>query len=208
MFYLLSCVIISYLLGSIPTAYIFARAVMGIDIRVHGSGNVGATNVARVMGKRAGMAVFALDLLKGMLSVTVIPAFLAGTFSVSQPPDLVYILSGMAAIVGHIWTVFLKFKGGKGVSTTAGVIAGIHPFIMLGCLAVWVIIFAIWKYVSLASIAAAIALPVLAVIVVKDTAFVVFCGVICLLGVYAHRSNIKRLIQGKETKIVKSKKSQ
>jgi glycerol-3-phosphate acyltransferase PlsY len=207
MVYLIACVVLSYLLGSTPTAYIFAKAVMGLDIREHGSGNVGATNVARIMGKRVGMAVFILDFLKGMLSVTVIPVFLAGILSVSQPPELTYILSGTAAIVGHIWTIFLKFKGGKGVSTTAGVIAGIHPIIMLGGLVVWVIIFAIWKYVSVASIAAAISLPILAVVMAQDTAFVVFCCVVCLLGVYSHRANIRRLIQGQETKIVKTKKS-
>ncbi len=207
MLYLLACMLISYLLGAVPTAYIFAKAVRGIDIREHGSGNVGATNVARIMGKRVGMAVFILDFLKGMLSVTIIPAFLAGILSVAQPPELTYILSGTATVAGHIWTIFLNFKGGKGVSTTAGVIAGIHPLIMLGGLVVWVVIFAIWKYVSLASIAAAISLPILAVVTAQDTAFVVFCGVVCLLGVYSHRSNIRRLIQGQETKIVKAKKS-
>ena len=208
MMYLILSITLAYLVGSIPTAYVFGKVFKGIDIRQHGSGNVGATNLARVMGKKVGAVVFILDFLKGLVAVTVIPMALREFFPAAPVADIVvYILSGTAAIVGHIWTIFLKFKGGKGVSTTAGTIAGLHPGVLLGGLVVWAAVFAVWKYVSLASIVAAISLPIFAVILGMDLAFIVFCGVICLLGVYSHRDNIRRLIQGKETRIVKAGKS-
>lgn len=201
-------VITAYLVGSIPVAYIFGKVFRGIDIREHGSGNVGATNIARVMGKKTGIIVFVLDLSKGLVAVTLIPMFFHGIFvSSGEPSELMLVLSGGASIIGHMWTIFLKFKGGKGVSTTAGVMAGLHPTILVGGLIVWIAVFAVWKYVSLASISAAVALPILAVITGKDLVFVAFCGIICILGVYGHRSNIKRLLQGSETRIVKVKKS-
>ena len=187
---------------------IFGKALKGVDIREYGSGNVGATNVARVVGKGPGIVVFIIDVLKGLVSVTLIPALVE-----SVSPDaagrggLFYILLGAAAIAGHIWTCFLKFKGGKGVSTTAGVIVGLAPGIFLAGTAIWIIVFAVWKYVSLASIAAAVSLPIMAVIFKKDVDFIIFASVLCLVGVYAHRANIKRLIQGVETKIVKDKKA-
>ncbi|MGB2601172.1 MAG: glycerol-3-phosphate 1-O-acyltransferase PlsY [Candidatus Omnitrophota bacterium] len=201
-------VITAYLVGSIPMAYIFGKVFKGIDIREHGSGNVGATNIARVMGKKVGIVVFILDLAKGLVAVTVIPTFFHNIFASSgTPSELMLVLSGGASIIGHMWTIFLKFKGGKGVSTTAGVMAGLHPTILVGGLIVWIAVFAVWKYVSLASISAAVALPILAVITGKDLGFVVFSGIICILGVYGHRTNIKRLLRGEETRIVKVKKS-
>jgi glycerol-3-phosphate acyltransferase PlsY len=208
MIYILIAIVAAYLIGAIPTAYIFGKALKGIDIREHGSGNVGATNVARTVGKVPGLIVFVIDFLKGMVAVTVIPAILQ-----SFLPDLrgsysfAYILLGAAAIAGHIWTCFLKFRGGKGVATTAGVMAGLSPGIFFGCMGIWIIVFAIWKYVSLASIVTSIALPVFAVLAAKKMDFIIFCAVLCLVGVYVHRSNIKRLIQGTESKIVKAKKS-
>lgn len=209
MIYTISAIIIAYLVGAIPTGYIFGRILKGVDIRQHGSGNVGATNVVRTVGTVPGIIVFILDLSKGLVAVIVLPALL-----VSFAPDaagscaLIRILLGVAAISGHVWTCFLKFKGGKGVATTAGVMAGLSPWIFLGCFGVWIIIFAIWKYVSLASIIAAIALPVFSVASGQAIEFTVFCATLCVMGVYAHRANIKRLIQGTESKIIKVKKSQ
>ena len=118
-----------------------------------------------------------------------------------------YIIFGGASIAGHIWTIFLKFKGGKGVSTTAGVMAGMAPGIFLVGMVLWIVVFAVWKYVSLASLVAAISLPILAVLTGKNLTFVIFCAVLCMVGVYSHRANIKRLIQGTETSIVKAKNS-
>ncbi len=191
-------ILLAYLLGSVPTAFIFGKLFRGIDIREHGSGNVGATNIARTLGKGYGIIVLLLDFLKGFLAVTVLPMMI---FKSAQTPEIIYILLGSSAIAGHIWTIFLKFKGGKGVATTAGVMVGLGPVILLSCFIIWVIIFAIWRYVSLASIIAAIFLPVFAVITGRDISFIIFCAILCLVGVYMHRGNIKRLIQGTENKL-------
>ena len=122
-------------------------------------------------------------------------------------PDYVYILIGGAVIAGHVWTVFLKFKGGKGVATTAGVMAGLAPLVLVFSLIVWIAVFSIWKYVSLASIVAASALPVFALSSGRSLGFVIFCVIICLVGVHKHKANIKRLLQGTEDKIIKTSKS-
>ncbi len=203
MIYILIALIAAYLLGSTPTAYIFGKLLKGIDIRDYGSGNVGATNVFRTVGKGPGLVVFFLDFLKGLLAVTVIPLLLKKVYPGVDGPSFVYvlILLGAAVIAGHIWTVFLRFKGGKGVATTAGVLTGLAPGIFLGGLVVWVTVFAIWRYVSLASIAAAVSMPVFAVILGKDLGLVIFCGILCVVGVHAHRANIKRLLQGSERKL-------
>jgi len=201
--YIVLALILAYLLGSIPTAYIFGRVLKNIDIREHGSGNVGATNVFRTVGKVPGIIALAIDALKGVIAVTLLPFILERILG--RPLDSfnfnILILLGAAAIAGHVWTVFLRFKGGKGVATTAGVMAGLSPWVFIVCLMVWVIIFAIWRFVSLASIFAATSLPIFAVILGKDLYFVVFCSVLCIIGVYNHRSNIKRLLNGTEKKI-------
>lgn len=198
----------AYLIGSIPTGYIIGRVLKGIDIRKHGSGNVGATNVFRTVGKVPGVIVLILDFLKGFIAVAVLPAAIARVFPDTPMGDsTLYISMGSAAIAGHIWTCFLKFKGGKGVATTAGVMAALFPVIFISGLVIWVIVFVVSKYVSLASIAAAIALPALAIITGKDIKIIIFAAVLCMVGIYSHRSNIKRLIQGTENKIVKAKKS-
>ena len=208
MIYIVISIIAAYLIGSIPTGYVFGKVLKGIDIREYGSGNVGATNVARTVGKIPGLIVFIIDFLKGTVAVTVIPASLQKVVpGLAESGSFICILLGAVAIAGHIWTCFLRFKGGKGVATTAGVMAGLAPGIFLGCLGIWVIVFAVWKYVSLASIVAATALPVFAVVTAKKVDFIIFCAVLCLVGVYVHRANIKRLIQGTESKIVKIKKS-
>ncbi|MGB2661689.1 MAG: glycerol-3-phosphate 1-O-acyltransferase PlsY [Candidatus Omnitrophota bacterium] len=195
-------ILLAYLVGSIPTAYIFGRILKGIDIRDYGSGNVGATNVFRTVGKTPGIIVLVIDFLKGFLVVTVIPVGLKAVAPDLLMPAYALILMGAAVIAGHIWTVFLGFKGGKGVATTAGVVAGLSPLIFAGCLVIWAVVFAIWKYVSLASIVAATSLPAFAVISGKDLTFVIFCAVLCFVGIYGHRDNIKRLIRGKEKKIL------
>ena len=202
MVFVILSVVAAYLLGAIPTAYIFGKVLKGIDIREHGSGNVGATNVFRTVGKAPGIVVFIIDFMKGFLAVTLIPVLLGEIAPEASIQPYLYILLGAAAICGHIWTVFLKFKGGKGVATTAGVMSGLSPAIFGLGLLVWVAIFAIWRYVSLASIAAATSLPILAVILGKDLSFIIFCSVLCVIGIFSHRSNIQRLIKGKEKKIV------
>jgi len=202
MIYLIGAVILSYLIGAIPTGYICGKLLKGIDIRTLGSGNVGATNVFRVVGKIPGLVVFIIDFLKGLVAVTVIPFCVNRFFSHPEvfSHSYIYLLLGIAAISGHIWTIFLKFKGGKGVATTAGVITGLAPLVFVTCFGAWLVVFFIWRYVSLASITAAVLLPVTAGLTGQSIDFVIFCSVLALLGVYSHRSNIRRLLKGNENK--------
>jgi glycerol-3-phosphate acyltransferase PlsY len=195
-------IIVAYLIGSFPAAYVFGKVLKNIDIREYGSGNVGATNVFRTVGRIPGIIVLVIDFLKGLLVVTIIPVILARFMPDEILPAYVYILLGAAVIAGHIWTIFLKFKGGKGVATTAGVMAGLAPLLMAACLLVWIVVFAVWRYVSLASIIAATALPIFAVFSGKSLSLVIFCSILCIVGIYSHRSNIRRLIRGKEKKLV------
>lgn len=207
MIFIIAAVVTAYIIGSIPTAYIAGKAIKGIDIRDHGSGNVGATNVFRSVGKIPAVAVFIIDCLKGVISVTLIPY---GAQMITTAPaarsNVFYILLALASIVGHIWTCFLNFRGGKGVATAAGAIIGLYPLLFSGGLFVWIIIFSLWKYVSLASIFAAVSLPLLAVIFNNDLSTVIFMSILSLGAVYSHRENIRRLIQGKENKLIKVKK--
>ncbi len=204
MIYIILAIGAAYLIGSIPTAYIFGKVLKGIDIRDYGSGNVGATNVFRTVGKIPGVIVLVIDCLKGLVAVTLLPAALEKIFPQAvEAESIIYIFLGASVISGHMWTWFLRFKGGKGVATTAGVMAGLSPGILLACLGVWIAVFILWKYVSLASMSAAVALPVFAVISGRSVEYTVFCAVLCMVGIYAHRGNIKRLINGKEKKLVK-----
>lgn len=208
MFFALAAVAAAYLVGSIPTAYIFGKTLKGIDIRKYGSGNVGATNVFRTVGKFPGIIVLVLDYLKGFIPVTVFPlALRLLTDDPAAQSGILTIFIASAAIAGHIWTCFLGFKGGKGVATTAGVMTGLYPGIFLAGLLIWVVVFLVGKYVSLASIIAAASLPVLALLFQKNLTDIIFMSILCLVGIYSHRSNIKRLIQGEEKTIVKVKKS-
>src|SRR5580692_5069933 len=153
----LAIVILCYLIGSFPSGYLVGKS-QGIDIRQHGSGNIGATNVLRVMGKKWGYLVFFCDSLKGFISVKV-GVWLAA--SAVGDTTLAGVLAGICCIVGHNYTVWLHFKGGKGIATSIGVLLAIVPIvIVLVILIVWVAVFFVWKYVSLASICAALSLPV------------------------------------------------
>jgi glycerol-3-phosphate acyltransferase PlsY len=194
-------------MGSIPTAFIFGKLIKGVDIRQHGSGNVGATNAMRILGRGPGLAVFAIDCFKGFAAVTFLPDYINKIF----PGDLYensvfYLVLAAAVVAGHIWTCFLSFKGGKGVATTAGAMLGLFPAIFFAGLVVWVLFFYLFKYVSLASLAAAVSLPVVSVLTNENLTTTIFMAILCLLGVYSHRENIKRLVQGSERKIVKVKK--
>ncbi|MDD5255531.1 MAG: glycerol-3-phosphate 1-O-acyltransferase PlsY [Candidatus Omnitrophica bacterium] len=196
-------IIISYFLGSIPTAYLFVRAFKGVDIRSIGSGNVGATNASRVLGKGLGGVVLLLDILKGFLAVWMLGGFLIAR-GVSVPADVLRVLLGLACISGHNWTVFLNFKGGKGIATTLGVLlslaAGSSGFrmVILLCLLTWIAVFVIRRIVSLASVVAAITLPVYMVLFKVSPVFI-FTGILLTLFVLIrHKENIKRLLQGRE----------
>jgi acyl phosphate:glycerol-3-phosphate acyltransferase len=191
----------SYFLGSIPTAYLFGKLYKGIDIRLHGSGHVGATNTFRVLGKVPGTIVLILDILKGLLAVTVI----GDLFHVEGVMGRVIL--GLAAVSGHNWTVFLNFKGGKGIATTLGVLLGLTMKISsfgpaLGiCVLSWVIIFLITGFVSAASLVAAVMLPVVLWVMKQPLEIISLGAVFCVFVVVRHRSNIQRLLSGKESKV-------
>lgn len=192
--------LICYLIGSIPTSYIFGKVLRGIDIRQFGSGNVGATNVYRVVGKLPGALVFIIDVAKGIICTTLI-ANLFLHFGISMNSEVYRMTLGFVAIVGHDWTIFLKFKGGKGVATSAGVLIGMAPKILILGFIVWVVVF-LWKrYVSLASISSAVSVPVFFSILSYPVPYVIFSSLICAVTVYKHLPNIKRLVRGEENKI-------
>jgi len=194
-------IITSYLIGSIPTAYIFGRLYKGIDIRQQGSGNVGATNVFRVLGKTPGIIVLLLDIFKGVVVVV----FVADFFGLTR---VIYrLILALWVVAGHNWTIFLKFKGGKGIATSLGVligltikIAAIRPVLLFTVL-IWLFCFLITRIVSLSSIIAAIVLPFL--MVFTGQSFEITClGVIFgIFVVIRHRPNIKRLLSGQEPRV-------
>jgi acyl phosphate:glycerol-3-phosphate acyltransferase len=195
-----SSFLFAYLLGAIPFAYLLGLGIKGIDIRKSGSCNTGATNLMRLAGRPLGIIALCLDILKGAASVTV----LADTFfSPSVLPDLyVYkVLLGVCAVTGHTWPVYLKFKGGKGVAVTIGVLIGLAPIVIVSSLLIWCFFVFIFKYVSLGSIAMAISLPLFMIIYNQPMIYVLLCVALCVLIIFRHRSNIARIIQGREYKI-------
>jgi len=189
-----------YLIGSIPTSYIFAKALKGIDIRQFGSGNAGATNTYRIVGKLPGLLVLIIDILKGLICVTLL-AKLFLRLGVAVEPASYGMMLGFTAIAGHIWSVFLGFKGGKGVATSAGVFIGVAPDVFLWGLLVWAAFFAWKRFVSLASIATAVAVPVIFSILSRPISYVIFSSLVCAITVYKHYPNIKRLVRGEEKRI-------
>ncbi len=200
---LILSLIVSYLLGSIPTAFLVGGAVKKIDIRKYGSGNVGATNVFRVVGKKWGIAVLIFDALKGALAVFLVPRFFSQT---SASLFLTSLLCGIAAIAGHTWTIWLGFKGGKGVAASAGVFLALAPKAAGTALLVWILIFSLKRYVSLASIVTAVTFPLWVVLFYRnEDKFRVLFPTGILLAVfilYTHRSNIQRLKSGSEKKLL------
>jgi glycerol-3-phosphate acyltransferase PlsY len=195
--------LLSYLIGSIPFGYIIGK-INGIDIRKHGSGNIGATNILRALGKKWGYLCFSLDFLKGfipVLSVSLIAKKYAPEFNCENAA----ILAFAGVYCGHVWTIFLGFKGGKGVATAAGAIFAAAPLPFAICLTIWLAVFFLSRYVSLASIAASAALPVSALAADKfrgqnnySLKTLVFFCVIAGLSIIKHSSNIKKLINGSE----------
>lgn len=186
----------AYLLGSIPFALLIGR-MHGIDIRQHGSGNVGATNVVRVLGRGPGILCFVLDFLKGIVPV-------AAGFALGVPLWGV-LLAAAATILGHSRSIFLKFTGGKSVATGAGAIVAMAPLAGLGALAIWALVFSLSRIVSLASITAALSLPVLTLLTRQPLEIVGFSAVAALYVVVRHRDNIRRLREGKEPRMERKK---
>jgi acyl phosphate:glycerol-3-phosphate acyltransferase len=197
----------SYLLGSVPFGYVAGRLV-GIDIRKAGSGNVGATNVVRVLGKGYGYTVFALDFLKGFGAVEISMLIAPGQLPEWNSPEIFGILAAMSSILGHLYSPWLKFRGGKGVATSAGALLALTPLATLIGVAVWVIVFWVTRYVSLASITAAIVLPIIILVVSsqdqnKGKPLVYSSACVAVVVIWRHRSNISRLIRGTEPRFTR-----
>ncbi len=185
-------VALSYLLGSFPSSYLAGRLARGIDLREHGSGNLGATNTFRVLGARIAAPVMAVDVLKGF-----VPTFLFARWD-GSPLWSWALAYGAAAIVGHVFSVYMSFRGGKGVATAAGVFLALSPAAVLIALAVWLGVLAASRMVSLASIGAAGTLMV-ALLVTESRASVTALGIlVASFVVYAHRGNIGRILRGEE----------
>jgi glycerol-3-phosphate acyltransferase PlsY len=185
-------VIISYLLGSIPFAYIMIRMFKGIDIRQVGSGNVGTTNVLRTAGKRIALAALLGDLLKGLVSAWL---------GMHTGGELLAAICVLAAVTGHCWPVFIGFKGGKGMATTAGSVLFLMPKVFLCLVIVFILIVFISRYVSLASISVAILLPLTTILLSQPRSYLITSIILMVLVVYRHRENIERLRNGNERKI-------
>ena len=185
-------IIASYFIGAIPTGVVLARAFSGKDIRQEGSGNIGATNVTRVLGKKLGALTLVGDLLKGFLPVWV------GSYLVSSLN--VVCLMGCAAFLGHLFPVYLKFKGGKGVATALGVFLYLSPIVILIEIIIFVFVVGIWKYVSLGSLIAAASMPLLLVIIGSPKPVVLLSMAFALLIFIKHKANIQRLLNGTENK--------
>ncbi len=201
--------IIAYLLGSIPNAVWIGKKYYGVDVREHGSKNAGSTNVLRVLGRRAALPVFALDVFKGFVAVTLfrLLAYLPQTNITLI--DSLSIVAVFVVVLGHIFPVFAGFKGGKGVATLVGAVIGINPPIVLLCLGVWFVMFVFSHYVSLSSMIAGACLPIFTLIsptARESIPFVVFTFVIAILLIWTHRKNIERLKAGTESKIYILKK--
>jgi len=200
--------LLGYLLGSIPFGLLVARGC-GIDIRQHGSGNIGATNVLRTLGKKWGVFVFALDALKGVAAVLLAERFFGDPASDAFVLTRVQlgIVAGLACVLGHNFPVWLKFKGGKGVATTAGVLIGLLPMAALIAFGAWVAVFYATRYVSVASIVAAVVIPISVWLIEQQMNTLFWFSVaVAVLGIWRHRSNIRRLIAGTESRFEKKEK--
>ena len=196
-FLYLLLIIASYFIGAIPTGVILAKAFAGRDIRQEGSGNIGATNVTRVLGKKVGALTLVGDLLKGFLPVWA-GAAITGSIDVAC-------LMGLAAFLGHLFPIYLGFKGGKGVATALGVFLFLSPLVILIEVVVFAASVAIWKYVSLGSMLAAGTMPVLLYLLSSPMPVVLLSIVFAILIIIKHSSNIQRLLSGTENKVGKKK---
>lgn len=201
----ISVVLAAYVLGSTPSGFI-AGKVRGVDVRTMGSGNIGATNVFRVLGRTAGIAVLAADALKGFVAARFLPLLALHLFAGSNATrENLALAAGVGVILGHNYTCWLHFKGGKGISTSAGVVMAWAPEACLTAIVLWIVVLAISRYASVASIAAALILPP-AVWFWNGSPMMVYVMIaLSLLAIYKHRTNIQRLLNGTENRIGKVK---
>lgn len=188
----------SYLIGATPTSFLVARVLRGIDLRDHGSGNLGATNTFRVLGWKAALPVVIADVLKGWF-----PAMFFHRWDAAAAPEwaLAY---GAAAIFGHVFSIYVRFRGGKGVATSGGVFIALAPWAVLTSFVLWVIVVAATRIVSLGSLVAAVTLPIAVYLTGAGSAVVGLSVALALFVVFAHRSNIGRLLRGEENRFGRS----
>ncbi len=198
---------LAYLLGSIPTAVWGGKRFFGLDVREHGSKNAGATNTFRVLGKKPGIIVLLVDVLKGLLAVLLPQLLLPSEIHYNELVNI-KITAAIFVILGHVFPLFARFKGGKGVATSLGVIFALHPPAAFICLGIFLFVFLISHFVSLGAIITAVCFPILIILVFKETSFslIVFAIVIGVAVVVTHKKNIKRLIDGCENKMYLIKK--
>jgi glycerol-3-phosphate acyltransferase PlsY len=204
-------VLASFLLGAVPFGYLAGRALKGIDIRQHGSRNVGATNVFRVVGKGAGMAVYLLDAIKGLIPVLAAKLIWP---AVSPSGEWYHILTALAAILGHVFTPYLGFKGGKGVATASGAMLALAPLPVLASLIIFAAVLAAFGWVSLGSIAASFAFPLAVAVELAlrnkypFTPVLAVAWFLTILVMVTHRTNIVRLLQGKEPRLFRDNRAE
>ncbi len=203
--YSVSALLLAYLFGSIPTAVWIGQAFYGIDVREYGSGNAGATNTFRVLGKKAGLAVMILDILKGYTATNL--AYLIG-LSVTGPQNSVQFVNyqlalGISAVMGHLFPVFAGFRGGKGIATLFGMILAVQSQAAMLCVLTFIIVLMLTKYVSLSSIAAGFSFPLSIIFIFQSPirSVVLYGMCICVLILVTHQKNIERLLKGKESKV-------
>lgn len=208
---LISGLLLSYLVGSIPTAYIFGKVFKGIDIRKHGSGNVGATNAFRVLGPGMGAAVLVLDTLKGVICVVPVADFILKQQAINEL--LIRVLCGVIAVLGHSFTVFLNFKGGKGMAATLGVLIGLSlkfsvlKVILLSEILIWLMVFLSSRIVSLASLASAVIFPVFFIVLRQPWPLILMSLGLSVFIVARHKANISRLLKNQEPRLALNKKN-
>ena len=194
-------VIVAYLLGSIPSSVWIGRKFYGVDVRDHGSGNAGFTNTVRVLGWKAGIPVFLLDVLKGFAAVNLIH-FL----KYYEPHTTNFInyqlILGAAAVLGHIFPVYVNFRGGKGVATLLGLVLAVQPAVTLICLGIFLLVFVATGYVSLSSISAGLSFPILTIVIFKTTvvSLIIFSLIVAILLILTHQKNIQRILRNEESK--------
>jgi len=193
--------IIAYVIGSIPSSIWIGKSYFGKDVRDFGSGNAGATNTFRVLGKRAGIIVLLLDILKGVTAASLILYMPSVSHGTDQYVNL-QLLFGILAVVGHIFPVFENFNGGKGIATLFGMLIGIHYILAVACVALFIIVLLLTRYVSLSSILATISFPILTIYIFNrdEPLFIAFGIAAALMVVITHKKNIVRLLNGEETK--------
>lgn len=193
-------VVAAYLLGSIPSAVWIGKRFYGVDVREHGSKNAGATNTLRVLGKKAAIPVLLLDMAKGFAAVML---FHLSPYKGTDFEFYLKLILIVAVVTGHIFPLFARFKGGKGVATMAGAVLGMYPPAVLLCLLTFLVVLAISHYVSLSSMTAGVMFPVFLVLVFRETylPLIIFACVVAVALIITHRRNIKRLLNGTESKI-------